>query len=237
MTRRLLDRQRDLLIFLTSGPAIFGGAGPADERFTAADHARLRLEARFSHEKRMQKIAAAFPRTLARLGRAAPAIIRAFAEACPPEGISRLDNARQFHAFLAQRWRRAPPKPAWLADLMACEFACLRARMDGFESAAGAGGVRGAVRRRRNVVLLRCGHDVRPLFDGSGGRVRARATVLAVGMPPGFDEPQVFELAPAVFDLLAALDDWTEVSDLREAPAIGALVRELADGGLVEVCR
>src|SRR5437879_4266584 len=66
MPYRLLDRQNRLLDYLTSGPAIFGGSGePAHEPVPSGiDRGLLRLEARYSHEKRMAKIEWVLNRTL-----------------------------------------------------------------------------------------------------------------------------------------------------------------------------
>src|SRR5712691_10218497 len=65
MPARLLQRQISLLEYLTSADAIFGeGAdAPPVPDLQGFDPAPLRLEACFSHEKRMEKIIAAFPRT------------------------------------------------------------------------------------------------------------------------------------------------------------------------------
>src|SRR5215212_6400802 len=86
MSKRLLDQQTSLLHYLTSGRAIFGSSGlPIDPALQALDRHRLGLEARFSHEKRMQKIIAVLPRTFALLGSAA--LLREFVDACPPREI------------------------------------------------------------------------------------------------------------------------------------------------------
>ena len=73
MAKRLLDRQAKLLAYLTSGEAIFGDKSgvPIDPALQGIDRALLHVEARFSHEKRMEKIAAVFPKTFALLGRTA----------------------------------------------------------------------------------------------------------------------------------------------------------------------
>ncbi|MBV9627547.1 MAG: hypothetical protein JO230_05550, partial [Xanthobacteraceae bacterium] len=59
MAARLLDRQHSLLAYLTSGEAIFGDQHqkPAEPSLRGIDPGLLHLEARFSHEKRMEKIA------------------------------------------------------------------------------------------------------------------------------------------------------------------------------------
>jgi hypothetical protein len=71
MAKRLLHRQVSLLNYLTSGAAIFGDARepPLDPALRGIDRALLRIEARFSHDKRVQKIVAVFARTFDLLGR------------------------------------------------------------------------------------------------------------------------------------------------------------------------
>src|SRR6266700_8141778 len=78
MPNRLLDRQASLLAYLTSGAAIFGERNgvPLDQALHGMDSALLRLEARFSYEKRLEKIASVFPRTIAMLGDAWGPIFR-----------------------------------------------------------------------------------------------------------------------------------------------------------------
>jgi hypothetical protein len=46
----------------------------------------------------------------------------------------------------------------------------------------------------------------------------------------------VFEVLAVVFDMLAALDDWTDPAMLEAAPETKQLIGELAEHGLLEVC-
>jgi hypothetical protein len=205
----------------------------------------LRLEARFSHQKRMAKIAAVFPRTFELLGAGLDAVERAFVAACPPQDISRMANAHQFHDFLLARWRRRPPVPVYLPDVAACELACARLRLAAQESgepadAAGPAGPAGrGARRRRNVMLLRCAFDVRAIFEGAIEKAApvARDTHVAIAPDPRSAEPQMIEVAPEVFDLLCALDQWTDPAALEGSPEAIALIAELAAAGLLEVRR
>jgi hypothetical protein len=64
-----------------------------------------------------------------------------------------------------------------------------------------------------------------------------RDAPLVVAMPPGADGPQVFEVAPAIFDLLAALNDWTDPEGLDVEPDFAELIADLVARGLVEVRR
>lgn len=246
MPNRLLDRQRRLLAYLTSDAAIFGDQGtPLDPALAGIDPGLLHLEARFSHEKRMEKVAGVFSRTLELMGRERNSIERGFAEACPPAAIGRLENARQFHDFLSNRWSRRPPRPPYLPDLAACELAFAEARdRSGGEDAYGTApdarnraATPAAIRRHPGVVLLRCGYDIRALLETGLTKPAPakRDLALAVATPPGAADPGISEFDRAVFDLLAALDDWTERAVFGDTVEARALIADLAARGLVEL--
>jgi len=243
MPIRLLDRQVSLLEYLTSSGAIFGDGRDAslNQALQGIDRGFLRLEACFSHEKRMEKINAVFPRTFQMLGADQAAIVRDFVEACPPIDISRLENARQFYDFLCARWRRAPPQPPYLPDVATCEFAFAKVRVGAkareLEPARSEHAPRDDIRRHPGAILLRCAYDIRPIFEaGSGETAQVRRdTLLAIAIPPDAEHPRVFELLPPIFDVLAALDDWTARSALGSTPELDGLICHLAQHGLVEV--
>jgi hypothetical protein len=241
MRTPLLDRQLSLLKHLTSADVIFGVRHGAaiDPALRGIDPALLRLEARFSHDKRMEKIAAVFPRTFALLGLAREAILRDFVAACPPHDIGRLENARQFHEFLPAHWGQQAPQPVHLPDIAACELACATVRAQAELGADGADEGATGLRRRRGVILLRCGFNVRPIFEQSNTDLtpETRDTPLAVVLADASREPEIFELAPVLFELLAALDDWTPLDAFEAAPEAAALVDELQGAGLIEVRR
>lgn len=249
---RLLDRQVSLLNYLTSGAAIFGDQREAsiDRALRGIDLDLLHLEAHFSYEKRMEKIVAVFPNTFELFGNERTRIVRAFVETCPPVDIGHLTNARQFHDFLSARWQRRSPRPPYLRDVAACELACatVRAHVDDAGPQTGNGKSskpRHGIRRHPGVVLLRCAYDIRTIFETGIGKAvpPKRDTPLAVAIPPGIDRhrsnglPQVFELSAAVFDLLCALDHWTDPAALSGLAEPGLLIRELAEHGLLEVHR
>src|SRR4029077_20248015 len=175
MASRLLDRQARLLEFLTSAEAIFGDSCDAsrDPILHGFDRARLHIEARFSHDKRMEKIAAVFPKTFDLLGDDRDAVVREFTQACPPVDISRLENARQFHDFLSSRWENQPPTLPYLVDVTACELACAQARLDADDplAAAKSPSLAGTseIRRKPGIALLRTRFDIRPVFKDKGG--------------------------------------------------------------------
>jgi hypothetical protein len=241
---RLLDRQVRLLDYLTSSDAIFGEDGNAapEPALRGLDSRLLRLEARFSHQKRMHKIIAVFPKTYRLLGAERAAIVQDFVKAWPPTDITRIENGRQFHEALKSRWRRFPPEPPYLPDVAACEFAIATARV-GIRvppaSAAGASELPagGTVRRSPGIILLRCAYDIRPIIesDEEEAAVGRRDTPLVIAIPPDAEQPAVFEVRPPVYEVLAALDEWTTRSDLGTSAEIDELIRELARYGLVEV--
>ncbi len=246
MPGRLLDRQVELIEYLTSGAGIF-----ATGRGTSADHAGLgihggllHLEARFSHDKRMAKIAWVLTTTLGLLGSRRAPIIRDFVEACPSASISRLENARQFHDFLTARWRREPPEPPYLPEVASYElaYATVRAGETGMgrdREAAAVQAQAGAIRRHPSVVLLRCAYDIRPILEGRAHDAGAerRETLLAVAMLPGTDNPLVSDLNCDLFELLEMLDQFADPAIFEDAPELDKLIGELATRGLIEVHR
>lgn len=238
MVRRLLDRQVRLLEYLTSNSAIFRDkCNPLDPALQGMDREMLQIEARFSHEKRMEKIKVVFPRTFTLLGNSRDAIVRAFAEEYPPQSISRMVNARQFYEFLAICRSREPPVPPYLPDVAACELACATGRVaadarprDIMHAVAASS----RIRRSPHVVLLRADFDVRAIFENARGDTAPieRETLLAIAFNSG--EPQIFELTPEVFDLLGALDQWIAVDEI---PNADGLIADLAKTGMLELRR
>jgi hypothetical protein len=248
MPSSLLDRQVSLIHHLTSADTIFGGGCGAmfgagtgnglDKALHGIDPRLLQLEARFSHDKRMEKIVAVFPRTFALLGTDRDAIVAAFTAACPPTDISRIENARQFYGFTAARWRRERPEPRYLPDVAALELACANSRAAADYRVSAEDRAVG-IRRDPSVVLLRTIYDVRAMFE-NGARhdapIMSEAT-LAIATPAGAGEPMIFELTAEVFDLLAALDQWTDPDAFAGSPDVNALVGELAAMRLLELRR
>lgn len=243
MPPRLLDRQVSLLEYLTSSRAVFGDNGDesSNPALQGIDQGLLRLEACFSHEKRMEKIGAVFSRTIQLLGAEHAAIVREFVEAYPPIAITRLENARQFYHFLCARWRGAPPEPPYLADVAACEFAIAKARVgaEAGVSEPARAPARDGIRRHPGVILLHCAYDIRPIFEGGPGEADPvrRDTSLVIAMPPHAEHPKVFQLLSPAFALLATLDDWTDPVALGSAPELDELICGLVEHGLVELRR
>jgi hypothetical protein len=240
MSTRLLHLQASLLEYLTSAAAIFGDrpVSPSDHGLHGADIDRLRLEARVSFDKRLAKISSVLPRTFAIFTGDWDPILREFVDAQPPMHKDRLSNAQQFFGFLSKRWDNAQIEPPWLLDVAACELACAQVRADEkvVESVI-ADTVPGSVRCRAGAVLLRCTHDVGPVFEdrtGNGAGVK-RHTLLVVFIPPHTDRVQIDEVGREVFDLLAACRQWRDPATLGLVRGSDELVSDLAARGLLEV--
>jgi len=245
MPARLLQRQTSLLEYLTSADAIFGEGtdAPAMPHLQGFDLARLQLEARFSHEKRMEKIIAAFPRTFEILGGIQAAVVRDFVAACPSVDIRRIENARQFYDFVCARWETTPPQPPYLRDVVSCELAIARLRMRGKTQSSQPMAARRAMRFRRNrdAVFLPSAYDIRCIFEdseseGHTSELPARRDVmLAILIAPGTGQPAIFEVPAPVYGLLVELDNWTNLATLGPMEGLDELILDLADHGLLEV--
>jgi hypothetical protein len=239
MAKPLLERQVSLIAHLTSPDAIFGDGADRAADLDGIDHALLRVEAQFSYAKRMEKITAVLPRTFELLGSGEAALVRAFVAGCPPTTISRLENARQFYRFLCLRWMREAPDPAHICDVAACEMACADLDAEDQERDRVKCEIyarRSGIRRCPNAIMRRCAYDVRPIFEmGLKGVPMKRETPLVITIPPGADSPQVFEVVPAIFDLLAVLDDWTDPHALPAESEFANLLADLTSCGLIEV--
>jgi hypothetical protein len=238
MPSPLFARQSSLLDYLTSGAAIFGKGSGLPDPLAGIDSGLLQLEARFSYEKRITKIAAILPRTLALLGDAADPLFPEFADSYRPETLASLANARQFVEFLTARWQSQKPEPAYLPDVAACEIAWAEVgtEEDGPAEPRPADAAPGTVRRAPNLVLLRCSHDVRPIFEGDESVLPiARETLIAVAMPAGAERPLTAELQPAVFDVLSRLETFTDPASLGGIPRLEEMIVALAAHGLVEL--
>ncbi len=240
MSTRLLHLQTSLLEYLTSADAIYGDrpVSTAGDNLHGVNIGRLRLEARFSFDKRLAKISSVFPRTFEIFrGDWAP-VLREFVDAQPPVDISRLRNAQQFFDFLSKRSENAQMAPPWLLDVAACElaFAQVRAYTE-VEKSAIADFVPGAVRCRPGAALLRCTYDVRSVFEGRAGDGVAvkRETLLVVFIPPHVDRMQICDVGHEVFDLLAACRRWTDPATLGIERGLDELVSDLASRGLLEL--
>jgi hypothetical protein len=236
----LLERQISLLEYLTSAGAIFGDDAPPASHLHGLDPALLRLEACFSHEKRMEKIIAAFPHTfeIMRGDEDLADVMRDFVEAYPSVDIRRIENARQFYDFLRARWQRKPPQPPYLRDVATCELAMADVRMKGKAQPSQPVAAGRAIRFRRNrdAVFLPCTYDIRPIFEGGADEaVERRDLMLAILVRAHSEQPTILEVPAPVFALLVELDTWTDRASLGAISELDTLISELAEHGLLEV--
>jgi hypothetical protein len=244
MMNRLLDRQVSLLEYLASSAVLFGDEVnvPVDPALQGIDRGLLRLEARFCCNRRIKKIIAAFPRTFGILGVDQKLILRAFAETSRQTDITSLANAHQFCEFSLAYWRRVPPKVPYLQDVAACEFSMVKvcSMAEDSENALKtdqSDGPKPGIRRRRTVVLLRCAHDIRSIFEAGLGELvpPKRDTSLVIALPAGSCKVEIREVAPVVFDLLVRLDDWADPTTLSAIDDLEDLLSRLAAQELIEV--
>jgi hypothetical protein len=236
MNRLRLERQAGLLEYLTGGGAIFGEGDLSLSRF-GIDRGLLHLEAKFSHQKRMDKIKSVLPRTFDHMGSRQEAAVRDFAVACPPSEIGWLENARQFHNFLLTRWQKEAPEPSYLPDLAAFEIAYAGAQKIPSERTQAAPAIpAGAIRRHPAAVLLRTDYDIRPILEQETAPavLQHSQVYLALTMPEHSAVPVVHTLLPELFALLDLLDDFAPREVFDELPNADATIEGLAASGLVE---
>jgi hypothetical protein len=228
------------LEYLTSVVVVFGDADhvPLDRGVRGIDRRPLRLQARLSHEKRMRKLEAIFPNTIMLLGDSRLPMIREFTEACPPTSAGFIENARQFRDFIWRRQEQETLKPPYLHEVAACELglAEVRAFSGDWDCVADIESCppRNCIRRHPGVVLLRCAYDIRSVFVKGEADPTRRDTRLAINMTPGSEQPAIFELAPAIFDLLAVMDDWAHVATLDVPFHLNDVICDLTKHGLIQ---
>lgn len=239
----LLQRQIALLDYLTCEEAI--SPAPNDHSLPpplqGMNPVRLGLEARFSHEKRIEKIAGILPRTFDRLGGARAALLPRFAKLCPPTAIGRIENARQFCDFLSDCRGHNELSFAYLPDVAALELALatVRAKREGhalprnIDAPPRRDVDKKQVRRAQDAVLVHCAHDIRAILEVDSRTPPVRKdTRLVVARPAGSTEPLVFDVPAPIFALLTTLDHWAE---LPASPETSAFLAELVDCGVLEV--
>jgi hypothetical protein len=150
------------------------------------------------------------------------------------------------HTISADRARRRRSDPCGRPLAGPCDARAGRPRGPPLQSATPM--PKGRIRRCPHVILLRCAYDVRSIFEasspalsrieervGEGAVPVKRDTRLVVNSPPGADGPEVCEIIPPIFELLSALSDWTDPTELPADPQFADLVTDLASRGLIEV--
>ena len=215
----LLERQSSLLRHLTSGAAIFGENEPhtVDPAPARTRPRLLAIEARSRFEKRMDKISAVFPRTFELSGGGAGR--RSFREFS--KAIRRSASAgwrmRANSPISCPRAGNGAAPAALPPDVSACELAFATARavaQDRFADPeiSSTPPTEPELRRSLRCSLCCAARMTSGRFrEGSEmprSRPCAREVALAILARASADPPQIFELAPAVFELLGSLDDW-----------------------------
>ena len=127
----------------------------------------------------------------------------------------------------------------YLRDVASCELAMaeLRIKHKTRPSQPVAAGRAIRFRRNRDTVFLPCTYDIRPIFEGGPGEIPQRRDVtLAILVPPGTEQPAIFEVPAPVYALLVELDTWTRPGYIGADGGAGrAHYRISRDHGLLEV--
>lgn len=229
----LLERQTALLSYLTD-PRQYDRKPEADGLF-GIDPYRLRLEGRFSLEKRAGKLLAVFPRSFEAMRKTPGADLKSFATACPPFSITRYDNGAQFLGFVRGLWETNPPEPRWLPDLAALELAMSKvAQIDPSDDEDAPAVEEGAYfRLRTGVEFLTVQFDIRPLLANPEADLspEKRQVFLVIAPPAVSGPPRIFELKQQPFEFLNALQGWTALAGVG---AFAALVAALIENNVME---
>lgn len=251
--QRLIDRQTMLLRHMTSAAFMFGteelASAARDPALAGMDLGRLRLEAEFSHSKRMKKLRGTFERTADLLGHGFSEVTKDYASVHPPKTYQRYPDAESFFEYFLEHWAHKASTPAWAADVAAVELALSRARtlrpaaME-TEALAKCPKEPGSSWRRTHpcTLLVQCTYDVRPLFEParSGEAVTQRQVHIAVLAARGRRRPLVMEAVPEAVALMERSAEWTPLEpkpgSKGAAAANTVLVEHLAGQGLMLVC-
>ncbi|NKB19044.1 MAG: hypothetical protein GKS01_00730 [Alphaproteobacteria bacterium] len=230
----LLDRQIALLSYLTD-PRQYDQK-PEAEGIFGIDPYRLRLEGRFSLEKRTGKLMGVFRRSFEAMRNTPGADLKSFAAAHPPHSITRYDNAAQFFEFVSDLWQKTPPEIPHLPDLAALELALSKVMLSDLtaEDAPQLDTAPGThFRLLPGTEFLICEHDIRPLLAGPQVEMAPEKRPVYLLLAPSLEGamPRVLELKQAAFEYLKSLQGWTSVAD---AEPVAALVSALIKNYVME---
>lgn len=245
LNRTLLDRQLELLRYLTNTDLVFGGKAGLlqaanDPSLRGMSLPLLRLEAEMSFSKRMGKIAKPLDRTFAYLGHHRTRIFREFADAFPPKTFKRYDEALAFHQFLIERWKLKSAVPAFLPDVARLEIVMsrIRAQRASLEAAPPDGDF---VRLSESAEVIRLNFDIRPIFETKEMIIdvpRMENHILVAQMIRGHS-PRIIPIAPTIAKLLNSLTTWTPLEVVvaqakASADVTSGVISILIRGGAIE---
>ncbi len=220
-------------------PDAYEAITPPDEVLAGIDLERLRVVGRLILAKRMGKIETLLPATCRCVTLHVPALVRAFAAACPPVTLGRQENARQFRDFILA-YEGPPPAPAYLADLVQLEYLAASASFAARDRPAARpaphldpGWTACEVRVPPEVRLFETEFDLPAAFADSPPAALERGRPRLVAIVPVVPLARVFLLEDEVAALLLDLQTWTAV----EPEGARRIVESLGARGLVELRR
>jgi hypothetical protein len=242
---RLLERQRAILGHLADPKAFESGHTSHAEALAGIDAERLRTLGRLILAKRLAKIEALLPATCRCIRLHVPALLQAFASACPAASLGRWDNAGQLHDFILA-YEGDPPAPRYLADLVRLEYLAAaatfaardhvpappQAQPDSIRSGPAPRAKAFEVRVPPEVELLETGFDLREALGDSPPPELERGHPRLVAIVSAADKARVFWLQDEVAGVLLDLGDWTPI---QEHAGVGSVIESLAAEGLVEI--
>jgi len=215
----LVAMQSELIVGLTQYDK--GGmprTSYARSRYLAGIEPRiLDILSRMALGKRIEKIKKLLPITCAYLRPGIEQMAIAFASKHPPLSAESFYNACQFYGFLQRIWKVESAEPPFMPDVIYCELAVVAVERAALEKESEKPVLQETqaqpfeIRRSRAVRLRRCSYDIEALLDGrdrGGVMVRQRPVCLVVSRPLSAGKPNVFEVAPGVFELIRSLDRW-----------------------------
>lgn len=248
----LLERQTRLLEHLTSSEFIFC-RGKTEEAFSdpdirGLDIGRLRLEAEFSYEKRLDRIIQIFSRTFQHYSGDAAALRRAFVDTNPPRTYERYPDARAFYEFLVERWENEPADPAFLPDIAKFEITMCKVRTfrpSDVNRALAENPPPGSVFRLHPCAeIVSFEHDIRKIVspNGSSSTPPRGKIFVVMAMIEGRRQPLILDIPENSFEILDAARDWMpfDPNDLKledGVPSPPLIVRRLQPKGIVQATR
>jgi hypothetical protein len=249
----LLNRQIELLRYLTDPALIFGGDRlveiAQDPSLRGISLPHLRLEAEMSFDKRLAKIKKVFEQTFSFLGPQRNRIFREFVTVCWPTTYRVYDDGLCFYEFLQNYWRSETPNPPFIADLAKLELALARTRVfraadnDAAPRPAALHSQRPLARLSASAAILQMSYDLRPIFEGRGAPlVVPREHQILVTLTKDGQGPYVTEVSQAMATVLDSMRDWKPLQQAldnigRHRRELRQAVRKFAQTGVLDVIR
>lgn len=244
---RLIRRQSEIVSYLLNPEALREHADGSRRVAVpeGLDARRLSILGLFSLGKRQEKVSSVLPHTFALVRGREHYGFGDFAAEYPQCNPTYFANGKQYVSYLQDVWSRHQPDPPWLPDIARYEIehAAAHNGVPTFESEdADVDFVHACVRRHPNARLSRYQYDIRPIIEGHARRDQEpslRDVRLVMLTDQNSQSVKVYELKPAIYDVLDTLDAWLpihrfEVGGVRDKRHLLERIQSL---GLVEISK